>query len=254
MWILLLLSFFFSAMPFELYTQWRQYPWVFGELVCDAKVLTQETITYSSIFTILAFTVERYLAICHPLSIPRKSKMSRAIRVIAVVWISSVSFSIPWIFYNKVSQSLIHAKSSLIQILMDAVLAKHGVSPAHWAHMELPISPHPVTYPSLRKQQENLHTHVADRMPATQDGGHFCCYFCGDDWVGKTGFQIVWQHASVRFIYCVCRCLGLGFYPPSRRRLAFTGCIGNLGLRKNIQKARDGKTFKNSRFSRRLWR
>ena len=91
-------------MPFELYLLWRQYPWDFGELVCDAKVLTQETITYSSIFTILAFTVERYLAICHPLSIPRKSKMVRAIRVIAVVWISSVSFSIPWIFYNKVSR------------------------------------------------------------------------------------------------------------------------------------------------------
>ena len=91
-------------MPFELYLLWRQYPWDFGELVCDAKVLTQETITYSSIFTIVAFTVERYLAICHPLSIPRKSKMVRAIRVIAVVWISSVSFSIPWIFYNKVGR------------------------------------------------------------------------------------------------------------------------------------------------------
>ena len=48
-------------MPFELYLLWRQYPWDFGEVVCDAKVLTQETITYSSIFTILAFTVERYL-------------------------------------------------------------------------------------------------------------------------------------------------------------------------------------------------
>ena len=52
---------FFAAMPFELYLLWRQYPWDFGEVVCDAKVLTQETITYSSIFTILAFTVERYL-------------------------------------------------------------------------------------------------------------------------------------------------------------------------------------------------
>ena len=103
-------------MPFELYLLWRQYPWDFGELVCDAKVLTQETITYSSIFTILAFTVERYLAICHPLSIPRKSKMGRAIRVIAVVWISSVSFSIPWIFYNKVGRliSLITERVGLL--------------------------------------------------------------------------------------------------------------------------------------------
>ncbi len=46
-------------MPFELYLLWRQYPWDFGEVACDAKALTTETITYSSIFTILAFTVER---------------------------------------------------------------------------------------------------------------------------------------------------------------------------------------------------
>ena len=46
-------------MPFELYWLWRQYPWVFGEAICDAKMLTTETVTYSSILTIVAFTVER---------------------------------------------------------------------------------------------------------------------------------------------------------------------------------------------------
>ena len=49
-----------SAMPFELYWLWRQYPWVFGEAICDAKMLTTETVTYSSILTIVAFTVERW--------------------------------------------------------------------------------------------------------------------------------------------------------------------------------------------------
>jgi hypothetical protein len=41
------------------YQLWRQYPWVFGEFACNAKMLTMETVTYASIFTILAFTVER---------------------------------------------------------------------------------------------------------------------------------------------------------------------------------------------------
>ena len=50
---------YISAMPFELYWLWRQYPWVFGEAICDAKMLTTETVTYSSILTIVAFTVER---------------------------------------------------------------------------------------------------------------------------------------------------------------------------------------------------
>jgi len=48
-----------TAMPFELYLLWRQYPWVFGEVICDAKMVATETVTYSSILTIVAFTVER---------------------------------------------------------------------------------------------------------------------------------------------------------------------------------------------------
>lgn len=53
------ISIFVAAMPFELYWLWRQYPWVFGEIICDAKMLMTETVTYSSILTIVAFTVER---------------------------------------------------------------------------------------------------------------------------------------------------------------------------------------------------
>ena len=52
---------FLSAMPFELYLLWRQYPWVFGEVICDAKMIATETVTYSSILTIVAFTVERLI-------------------------------------------------------------------------------------------------------------------------------------------------------------------------------------------------
>ena len=56
--------FVFLAMPFELYWLWRQYPWVFGDIICDAKMLMTETVTYSSIFTIVAFSVERYDDLC----------------------------------------------------------------------------------------------------------------------------------------------------------------------------------------------
>lgn len=149
-----------SAMPFELYWLWRQYPWVFGEAICDAKMLTTETVTYSSILTIVAFTVERwafplkslltywtwyltkrlriqfstflfaaesnsmndsryfhspflfrYMAICRPLTVPfrRLSKMSRATWALVAIWISSVLFSLPWLYYNKVWRSIISA-------------------------------------------------------------------------------------------------------------------------------------------------
>ena len=54
------MNLFIPAMPFELYLLWRQYPWVFGEVICDAKMIATETVTYSSILTIVAFTVERF--------------------------------------------------------------------------------------------------------------------------------------------------------------------------------------------------
>ena len=51
-------------MPFEVYLLWNQYPWVLGEATCDAKMLATEMVTYSSIFTIVAFTIERWVCLC----------------------------------------------------------------------------------------------------------------------------------------------------------------------------------------------
>ena len=50
-----------SVMPSELYLMWRQYPWPFGDLACDAKIVVTEAIIYASILTIVAFSCER----CH---------------------------------------------------------------------------------------------------------------------------------------------------------------------------------------------
>jgi hypothetical protein len=46
-------------MPGELYLMWRQYPWLFGEMACDVKIILTEGVIYASILTIVAFTIER---------------------------------------------------------------------------------------------------------------------------------------------------------------------------------------------------
>ena len=53
------MKFILTALPSELYLMWQQYPWPFGELACDARIVVTEAITYSSILTIVAFTCER---------------------------------------------------------------------------------------------------------------------------------------------------------------------------------------------------
>jgi len=55
------------GLPPEVYAIWESYPWRFGEPYCMLKTLLTEMTASASILTIVAFTVERYIAICHPL-------------------------------------------------------------------------------------------------------------------------------------------------------------------------------------------
>ena len=83
------------GMPLETYSFWVAYPWQFGEVFCIFRTLAAETSTYASILTITAFTVERYVAICHPMWIQAKCSLQRAARVITVIWALAGVCSVP---------------------------------------------------------------------------------------------------------------------------------------------------------------
>jgi len=77
------------GLPVETYSFWSAYPWIFGETFCVLRTMAAETSTNASILTITAFTVERYVAICHPMRAKTMSSLSRAVKTIIVVWIVS---------------------------------------------------------------------------------------------------------------------------------------------------------------------
>ncbi|XP_013792419.1 pyrokinin-1 receptor-like, partial [Limulus polyphemus] len=83
------------GIPQEIYVSWQSYPYIFGECFCVIRGLTSETSTNASILTITAFTVERYLAICHPLRAHRMSQLSRALKIIVFIWVVATLCSIP---------------------------------------------------------------------------------------------------------------------------------------------------------------
>lgn len=83
------------GLPQETYSFWSAYPWVFGEPLCILRTMAAETSTYSSILTITAFTVERYVAICHPMRTQMMSRLSRAVKTIAAIWVVSWVCSLP---------------------------------------------------------------------------------------------------------------------------------------------------------------
>uniref|UniRef100_X1Z4V3 G-protein coupled receptors family 1 profile domain-containing protein n=1 Tax=Capitella teleta TaxID=283909 RepID=X1Z4V3_CAPTE len=83
------------GLPQETYTLWSAYPWIFGEPYCIVRNMAAETSTYASILTITAFTMERYVAICHPMRAKTLSSLKRAVRAIILLWIVSGLCAIP---------------------------------------------------------------------------------------------------------------------------------------------------------------
>jgi len=58
--------------------------------------------SYTSVLTIVAFSMERYLAICHPLHSYAMSGLKRAVRIIAVVWMISFFAALPFAMFTTV--------------------------------------------------------------------------------------------------------------------------------------------------------
>ncbi len=96
------------GLPLELYSIWIAYPWIFGEPLCILKVYFSEITTSASVLTITAFTVERYVAICHPLRAQTMSSMSRAIRIILCIWVFAALTSLPFALTTRAFYYLQH--------------------------------------------------------------------------------------------------------------------------------------------------
>ena len=63
----------------------------------NCSTLAAETSTYASILTITAFTVERYVAICHPVKarLASSAGLNRSIKLVVLIWIVAAVCSIP---------------------------------------------------------------------------------------------------------------------------------------------------------------
>lgn len=69
--------------------------YVFGETVCVLQGFAAETSANATVLTITAFTVERYLAICHPFLSHTMSKLSRVVKYVIVIWVSALCLAAP---------------------------------------------------------------------------------------------------------------------------------------------------------------
>lgn len=83
------------GLPQEMHSIWSRYPYLFGQEFCILRGLFAEASANATVLTITAFTVERYIAICHPFLTHTVSKLSRAVKLILFIWLIAVSFAVP---------------------------------------------------------------------------------------------------------------------------------------------------------------
>lgn len=83
------------GMPLEIYELWQNYPFLFGEGGCYFKTFLFETVCFASILNVTALSVERYIAVLHPLKTRYLSTNKHAKRVITIVWVVSMICAIP---------------------------------------------------------------------------------------------------------------------------------------------------------------
>lgn len=90
------------GLPFEIHMYWHQYPWLFGLAFCKFRSLVSEACSIASVLTIVAFTVERYIAICHPLYSYVVANLKRAIYAITLIWLISFISAFPVAYYRNI--------------------------------------------------------------------------------------------------------------------------------------------------------
>ncbi|XP_077587200.1 growth hormone secretagogue receptor a [Stigmatopora nigra] len=76
----------FLCMPLDLYRMWRYRPWRLGDALCKLFQFVSESSTYSTILSITALSVERYVAICFPLRAKALVTKRRVRGLILALW------------------------------------------------------------------------------------------------------------------------------------------------------------------------
>ncbi|KAJ7989223.1 hypothetical protein DPEC_G00317270 [Dallia pectoralis] len=79
--------------------------WSLGQIVCDIWLSSDITFCTASILHLCVIALDRYWAITDALEYPKRRTMRRAALMIAVVWVISISISMPPLFWRQAKAS-----------------------------------------------------------------------------------------------------------------------------------------------------
>ncbi|KAJ8005025.1 hypothetical protein DPEC_G00142360 [Dallia pectoralis] len=77
-------------MPLDLYKLWNVRTWILGDAVCKLSQFVSESCTFSTILHITALSMERYMAVCQPLTAKTLVTRTRVRALIGCLWVVAV--------------------------------------------------------------------------------------------------------------------------------------------------------------------
>ncbi|OWA53619.1 putative Thyrotropin-releasing hormone receptor [Hypsibius exemplaris] len=96
----------FSAVP-EAISFHHKRQWILGQVGCSLLVFGNFLGINAGSLSILAFTIERYIAVMRPMLAQKVCTVGRAKKVITVVWIISIIYCAPWLGLTEVKQDVV---------------------------------------------------------------------------------------------------------------------------------------------------
>ncbi|KAM4634175.1 growth hormone secretagogue receptor type 1 [Polymixia lowei] len=84
-----------SLLPLDLYKLWRPRPWPLGDFACKLTMFLSECCTFSTILHITFLSLERYLAVCWPITAKTLVTRHRTKALIGCLWLGAVISAAP---------------------------------------------------------------------------------------------------------------------------------------------------------------
>ena len=117
---------FLLALPFLIVTMQLKY-WAFGYFGCKMFFICTSIDRFTGIYTLLGMSLDRYLAICHPVSSARYRTASIARFICLCIWIVSLLLMLPILLYSKTRESPNGHVSCIIEWPADDAQTGHRI-------------------------------------------------------------------------------------------------------------------------------